>query len=154
MKKIIAIALALILALITFTACGNTETVEPTTETSTISEIETTETLEPVSIEMKDIINDISGGKPIVKVYGDEGKTLLSFDFSETSTKDIEVTLDESVKEDYLYITMSGNVTDHSLESDGSMFDGIVDIINGKAEFTVEYNNEKVISFTIKVPKN
>lgn len=160
MKKALALVLALVFALV-LTACGHKEatTTEATTETSapsidvtsTAVEAETTEALEPIVIDMESFVNDMADGRPVVEVMGDDG-TLLSFDFSEMATTKVEVTLDEPVAKGYLYVTMAGNVTNHSLESDGSLFDGIADIVDGKAEFTIEYEGERVVSFTINVP--
>ena len=153
MKKALALVLALVFFTLTLTSCGQKEatTTEVTPETSTAMQDETTGSLEPIVIDMGSFVNYMADGRPVVKVMGDNG-TLLSFDFSEMATTKVEVTLDEPVENGYLYVTMAGNVTEHSLESDGSLFDGIADIVDGKAEFTVEYDGERVISFTINVP--
>lgn len=154
MKKALALVLVLVFFTLTLTACGQKEatTTEVTTETSTAMQVETTDSLEPVAIDMESFVNDMADGRPVVEVTGDNG-TLLSFDFSEMATTKVEVTLDEPVKKGYLYVTMAGNVTEHSLESDGSLFDGIANIVDGKAEFTVKYDEERVVSFTINVPE-
>ena len=159
MNKNLIDAALVITMVFALTACGQKEatTTEATTETSAFStdatstEAETTEALEPISINMNNFVNDMADDRPVVKVIGDD-ETLLSFDFSEMATTKVEVTLDKPVEENYLYITMAGNVTNHSLESDGSLFDGIANIVNGKAEFTIEYEDERVISFIINVP--
>ena len=149
MKKALSLVLALVFFTLALTACGQKEdTNELTTETSTTVEYETTET---AVIDMESFVKDKTNGRPIVEVIGDNG-TLLSFDFSEMATTKVEVTLDEPVEEGYLYVTMAGNVTKHSLASDGSLFDGIAYIIDGKAKFTIEYDGERVVSFTINVP--
>ncbi len=101
---------------------------------------------------MEALINAEADGKPIVEIHGDKGKTLFSFNFSEMATTKVEVTVDEKVEEGDFYITMAGNVTAHTLVSDGSMFDGIVEIENGKAEFSVTYEGDRKIDFIINVP--
>ena len=153
MKKALALVLALVFFTLTLTACGQKETIttEVTTETSPAMQDETTESLEPVVIDMGSFVNDMADGRPVVEVMGDNG-TLRSFDFSKMATTKVEVTLDEPVEKGYLYVTMAGNVTEHSLESDGSLFDGIADIVDGKAEFTVEYDGERVVTIIINVP--
>lgn len=157
MKKALALVLTLVLFTMALTACGQKEPTETTTtevtETSSAMQDETTELTELGVIDMESFVNDMAGGRPVVKVIGDEGETLLSFDFSEKAITEVNVTLDKPVEDEYLYITMAGNVTKHSLVSDGSLFDGMANIVDGKAEFTVEYDGERVISFTIQVPK-
>ena len=139
MKKALALILALVFFTLALTACGTKEAT-------------TTETLEPVVIDTESFVNEMVDKNPVVKVMGDDSYKLLSFDFSETATTNVEVTLNKQVKQGYLYVTMAGNVTKHSLESDGSLFDGIAPIVDGKAKFTVEYGGERVVSFTINVP--
>lgn len=148
MKKNIKRALLIIVAVViicsVFTACNGKKT--DTNNTTT----EETSTNIVTSIDMEELINSEADGKPIVEIRGDQD-TLFSFDFSENATSEVEVTIDKKLKDDYLYITMAGNVTAHTLESDGSLFDGIADIENGKAQFSVTYNNERTINFIINV---
>ena len=59
---------------------------------------------------------------------------------------------EELEKDDYFYVTMAGNVTAHSLESDGALFDGVASIEDGKAEFTVTYDDTRTVRFVINIP--
>lgn len=156
MKKSLALVLVIIMTLV-FTACGQkSATPEVTTtvasETTSVTEETTTANTDFAVIDMEALINETSNGKPVVTIVGDNGSDLCSFDFSEMATNKIEVTLDEKVEKGYLYIMMSGNVSAHNLESDGSLFDGVVDIVNGKAEFSVTYDEEKAVNFVVNVP--
>lgn len=160
MKKALATVLILSTVLTLLTACGQQSATSETTADTTTSATDVTDTtetssaedFEPVVIDMSDFINEEANYKPIVKIRGDEGKTLFSFDFSEMATTKVEVTIDEKVEDDSFYVTMAGNVTAHTLVSDGSMFDGLAEIENGKAEFSVTYEDKRKINFVINVP--
>lgn len=145
------------LALIIFTAtlfgmvgCGQakkneTKTTEIVTEVATET---TEETMEPVAINMGDLINEMADGKPVVTIMAD-GEDICSFDFSKMKTEKVEITI--HTEDDSLYVMMAGNVTAHTLESDGSLFDGIAEIENGKAEFSVTYDDTTEILFVLHV---
>ena len=155
-KKAIIVLAATIIILSMFTACGSNSAKEETlstaaptaTESTTKPAVEETTALEAY-INMGAFVNAESGGKPVVKIYGDEG-VLFSFDLSENATSKVDVTINEKPEDGNFYITMAGNVTEHTLISDGSLFDGIVDIENDKAEFSVTYGENKV-DFIINV---
>lgn len=161
MKKKMALALALVL-LVSLTGCGHKEQTQATMQKTTVQE-ETTqevvaeestteeETIEAMTFDLGEFINAEYSGRPVVEINGDDG-TLLSFDLSQTATDEISVKLNSPVEQGYLYVLMSGNVVSHSLESDGSLWDGIARIENGKAVFTVEYEDKNVVTFTISVP--
>lgn len=161
MTKKLVLALAFIIT--SLSACGKTQATD-TTKVAETSEVETTEEVTeeateevdenevaPMVINMGTLINEMAEGKPVVTIDGDDG-AVCSFDFSVMGTNKVEVTLSEPVEKGYLYVMMAGNVTEHTLLSDGSLFDGIAEIVEGKAEFSITYDDEKKIDFIINVP--
>ena len=106
--------------------------------------------LDPAVLEYGSIINEQAEGKPIVEIRGDNAQKLYVFDISEMNNN-IELLIDREIKQGYLYVTMAGDVTEHTLESDGSLFDGIARISDNRAEFSVTYEGEKKIKFVIKI---
>ena len=174
MKKTIVIIIALLCLLLT--SCGKTKSNTPQTfnkdsssdesvsmnseseaDYTSLSDLdnssENSAESEMLSIDMGDFVNSLHNNRPVVEIRGDEG-IICSVDISQTDTNKIEITLEHPVERGSLYIMMSGNVTKHSLHSDGSLFDGLVYIEDNKAEFTVEYDGERAIEFVINVPSN
>ena len=153
MKKNIkgfAILLAIVIICTVFTACRGDDTTD--TENTTTAASTTTEEItstEPISINMGELINSEAKGKPIVEISC--GGISLSYDLSEYEASEVEVTIHEELEEDHFYVTMAGEVTAHTLMSDGSLFDGIAYIENGKAQFSITYNDERTITFIINV---
>ncbi len=156
-KRASLIIMAVVIICAVFTACNSkaadtsdksttpASTIDVTTENASFTE-------KPIHVDMDEYVNEKAGGKPIVEIMGDEGEKLLSFDFSENVTSKIEVTIDQEIKDDSLYVTMSGDVTKHNLVSDGSLFDGLAIIKDHRSQFSVTYNNERTIDFIINLP--
>lgn len=150
-KRAFIIILGVAIILTAFTACSSNadNTTSSTAEAATETTAEDT-TADSVSLNMEDVINSEADGKPIVTIHGDE-EVIFSFDFSENMTSKVEVTIDEKINDDHFYVTMAGDVTEHTLFSDGSLFDGLAYIENGKAEFSVTYGGERTIDFVVNV---
>lgn len=155
MKKTITLLSAIVFLGLTATSCSREKIVIPgvIVETTVVAQIETVEQTDQIEDSTESSNNSKNRSRAVVEVMGND-EILFSIDFLKTTATKFEVTLDEPIQDGYLYVAINGGgVTNHSLESDGSLSDGIVYVEDGKAEFTVEYGGE-VVSFVFNVPAN
>lgn len=153
MKKSLTLVAAIVFGTVSLSACAQEKNVISgvIAETSAAERVEVTEVTERIVDENEGSNIGKNKDRAAVEVMGND-EILFSIEFIDTAATSMVITLNDPIQDGYLYVVLDGNVTNHSLESDGSLSDGIVYVENGKAEFTVEYGGEKTVSYTFNVP--
>ena len=148
-KKAFIIVMAAIIFCVVCTACKGAEVTDAENAATKVAEEESGSDI--IIIDVGEMINEVDGGKPVVRIYCHDKDVAMVVDLSEINNSEVIIEMEtEFEADDYFYVTMAGNVTDHTLESDGALFDGTVGIDeNGEARFSVTYDNVRTVEFCL-----